>query len=89
MVYASAVPVRANRPHSVPPDGECVMNGYRARAERHRRELADAASQGERIAIPHFDLITETVDGMVAAARRHRTTATEDDPRDLYHERDH
>ncbi len=44
------------------------MNGYRDRAERHRRRLAEAASHGERTAVPGFDWLVATIQGAADAA---------------------
>jgi hypothetical protein len=43
------------------------MNGYRARVERHRRELAEAASRGERAAVSDLDLIATMAEGIAEA----------------------
>ncbi len=45
------------------------MNGYRARVEQHRRRLAEAALSGERAAVPHFNWVVATIEGVTDAAR--------------------
>jgi len=56
------------------------MNGCRARVERHRRRLAEAASRGERTVVPRFDWLVATINGLADAAHApepHRSRDTE------------
>jgi hypothetical protein len=45
------------------------VNGYRARVEQHRRRLAEAALNGERAAVPRFNWVVATIEGVTDAAR--------------------
>jgi hypothetical protein len=45
------------------------VNGYRARVEQHRRRLAEAALSGERAAVPRFNWVVATIEGVTDAAR--------------------
>jgi hypothetical protein len=45
------------------------VNGYRARAEQHRRRLAEAAQRGERAAVPRFNWVVAAIEGVTDAAR--------------------
>jgi len=45
------------------------VNGYRARVEQHRRRLAEAAQSGERAAVPRFNWVVATIEGVTDAAR--------------------
>jgi hypothetical protein len=62
------------------------VNGYRARVEEHRRRLAEAASRGERAAVPRFNWVVAAIEGVTDAARvpkrRRRPVETADGPAD-------
>jgi hypothetical protein len=60
------------------------MNGYRDRARRHQRELAESTGQGERDAIPRMDWVADTIEGVTHALeavriRRRRNPAAGED----------
>lgn len=61
------------------------MNGYRAMVERRRRQLAEAASRGERIAVPSFDWLVATIDGCADAV--HTPKPHSDDEQQLTRDR--
>jgi hypothetical protein len=58
------------------------MNGYRDRVERHRRRLAEAASRGERTAVPGFDWLVATIQGAADAAHMPKGAGAESGDRD-------